>query len=71
MMDFRSILQDLLKVTDLALAHHHHIPTEQEVEALLVAALAIVDRSMPTELQAEDQRVVAAKDLLRLIRQPR
>jgi hypothetical protein len=67
--DFRSILRDLLRVAELALADHHPIPTEGDVEALLAAALAVIDHSMPAELQAQDKRVIAAKDLLRLIRQ--
>ena len=67
----RRIIRDVLPIASLALADHHPDPVPDDVETLLAAALALIDRSMPPELQAQDKRVVAAKELLLVLRNSR
>jgi hypothetical protein len=64
----RKVLRDVLPVVGLALADHHPEPAAEDAQALLAVALAVISRAMPPELQAQDSRVAAAKDLLHLMR---
>ena len=64
----RRIIRDVLPVAALALADHHPERAPGDAEALLEAALAVIDGSMPPELQVHDKRMVAAEELLRELR---
>ena len=62
--DVNAIL-DVLVPGKIAMSHGM---SEQEAAVLLQAVLPIIERVMPPELQAQDKRVIAAKELWQRVR---
>lgn len=66
--DITDALKGLLDVAKVALTASEVLPREEAAE-LLFRLLAIVERTMPPELQAQDVRVMRAKLALDSIKQ--
>ncbi len=66
--DVKQALQGLLDVAKVALKAEPDIPTDEAAE-LLFRLLAIVERSMPADLQVQDIRVMRARLALNAMRQ--
>ena len=60
-LDIKSAVRGLLDVAKVALGPDMPDPTDEELGDLLLRLLAIVERTMPPDLQAQDVRVLTAR----------
>lgn len=65
--DINAVIRDLLQVASVAVKPGMPEITEDQARAIVPALLSVIDRAMPPELQAQDRRIVAAREVARLL----
>lgn len=65
--DINAVVRDLLQVASVAVKPGMPEITEDQAKAIVPALLSIIDGAMPPELQAQDRRIVAAREVARLL----